>query len=79
MESERNFIVMNKINDYLKKYETKLVLYMYDAFIFDYSFADGKDFIFKLKNMIEENGKFPTKVEAGYDFKEMVDITPKFV
>lgn len=78
MESERNFIIMSKINNYLENYETKLVLYMYDAFIFDYSFADGKEFIFKVKDILEENGKFPTKVEAGYNFHDLMDITAKF-
>jgi len=57
------------------KYESKLVLYSYDSFLFDFNINDGTGFLNAVKNIIEQNGKFPTKISRGLNYHEMEDIT----
>ena len=40
---------------------------------------DGLNYLKKVKEIIEQNGKFPVKVSWGVDYHEMKDITEKFV
>ena len=65
-ETYTNVEKINKIQDYLggeypKK--TKLVLYIYDAFIFDVSKMDGKQTLIDLQNILSD--KFPIKLKVG--------------
>ena len=53
--------MLEKILDYLKDKKTKLVLYTYDAFLFDYSKEDGKQLLTELKDMI----KYPINIKQG--------------
>jgi hypothetical protein len=39
---------------------------------------DGLDFLKKVKDIIEQGGKFPVKVGKGWNYHEMEDITRKF-
>ena len=47
----------------MKDKKTKLVLYIYDAFIFDVSKQDGKQTLIDLENILSE--KFPIKLKVG--------------
>ena len=60
-ETSTNVIILEKILDYLKDKKTKLVLYTYDAFLFDYSKEDGKQLLTELKDMI----KYPINIKQG--------------
>ena len=62
-ETYTNVEKINKIQNYLKDKKTKLVLYIYDAFIFDVSKQDGKQTLLDLENILSE--KFPIKVKSG--------------
>ena len=62
-ETETNIRKIQVIQDYLKDKKTKLVLYIYDAFIFDVSKQDGKQTLLDLENILSE--KFPIKVKSG--------------
>ena len=75
-ETENNMNVITGIKDYLKDKHTKLVLYNYDSFLFDYCQKDGKNILNEIKNIIENN-KFPTKVKAGKNYNSLVDVTEK--
>ena len=75
-ETENNMNVITGIKDYLKDKHTKLVLYNYDSFLFDYCQKDGKNILNEIKNIIENN-KFPTKVKAGKNYDSLVDVTEK--
>ena len=62
-ETEANIRKIKKIQDYLKTKETRLVLYIYDAFIFDVSKQDGKQTLIDLQTIL--NDKFPIKLKTG--------------
>jgi hypothetical protein len=40
---------------------------------------DGLDYLIDVKNILEQNGKYPVKVSSGTNYHEMKDITEKFV
>ena len=75
-ETEKNCLVLVKIQEFLKKYETVLVLYTYDSFLFDVSVKDGRDFFLELKYIIEY-GKFPTATKIGNNYGKMKEIEIK--
>ena len=62
-ETYTNVEKINEIQDYLENKKTKLVLYIYDAFIFDVSKTDGKQTLIDLQNILSE--KFPIKLKVG--------------
>ena len=62
-ETETNIRKIQVIQDYLKDKKTKLVLYIYDAFIFDVSKLDGKQTLIDLENILSD--KFPIKLKIG--------------
>ena len=62
-ETETNIRKIQVIQDYLKTKKTRLVLYIYDAFIFDVSKEDGKQTLLDLENILNE--KFPIKIKVG--------------
>jgi hypothetical protein len=62
-ETETNIRKIKIIQDYLKTKQTKLVLYIYDAFVFDVSKADGKQTLIDLQTIL--NDKFPVKLKTG--------------
>jgi len=79
METESNMKVLNKLISEIKDYESKLVLYSYDSFLLDFNMSDGLDYLNKVKNILEQDGKFPVKVAWGTNYHDMKDITEKFV
>jgi hypothetical protein len=54
---------MKVVQDYLKDKKTRLVLYIYDAFIFDVAKSDGKKLLTDLQAILSE--KFPVKIKTG--------------
>ena len=78
-ETEANMDVISDIRTVLEGNKSKLVLYQYDSFLFDFDPKDGKNLIIKLKNIIEKSGKFPTKVKVGNNYNKMLDVTEKFI
>ena len=62
----------------LEGYKSKLILYSYDSFLFDFHLDDGLDFIKRVKGIVECKGKYPVKVAKGSNYHEMRDITRKF-
>jgi hypothetical protein len=76
-ETEYNMKVVSELQLTLKPYKSKLVLYQYDSFLFDFCLEDGKKFIQDMKNTIEQNGKFPVSIAKGLNYHEIKDITEK--
>jgi hypothetical protein len=78
METENNVKILNELQPKLENYESKLVLYNYDSFLFDFNTKDGLDFLNMVKETIESGGKYPVKISRGVNYHEMQDITEKF-
>ena len=78
-ETENNMRMLTDLISHLKEinYESKLVLYSYDSFLFDFNMNDGTKFLKMVKSIIEQNGKYPTKVSKGTNYHNMEDITEK--
>ena len=79
METESNMRVLTKLIPKIKDDKSKLILYSYDSFLFDFNMEDGLDYLIDVKNILEQNGKYPVKVSSGTNYHEMKDITEKFV
>ena len=76
-ETEYNMKMLSNLTDVVEPYKSKLILYQYDSFLFDFCLDDGKDFLQKVRTTIEQNGKFPVKVAKGINYHEIKDITEK--
>ena len=94
-ETEVNIKKILDIQDYLlgkhddKVKKTKLVLYGYDSFLFDFSTQDGVETLKEIKTILEDEicylpinrieppvePYFMTKSKMGYNYGEMKDIT----
>ena len=79
METENNMKVLSELIPKIKDYKSKLILYSYDSFLLDFNMEDGLDYIMKVKEILEQKGKYPVKVSWGLNYHEMKDITEKFV
>jgi len=63
-ETSNNVAMLDNILNYLKDKKTKLVLYTYDAFLFDYSKEDGKQLLTDIKELIH----YPINVKQGKSY-----------
>lgn len=73
-ETERNMAVIHNILLRTKPYSSKLILYTYDAFLWDFDKRDGAMLIKLIKEELEQNGKFPVKLEIGPDYSNMIEV-----
>ncbi len=78
METENNVKLLSDLIPKLQKYNSKLVLYNYDSFLFDFDTTDGLEFLSVVRQTIESDGKYPVKISKGVNYHEMQDITEKF-
>lgn len=76
-ETERNMAVIHNILLRIQSFSSKLILYTYDSFLFDFNKKDGAEILFIIKTELEQNGKFPTKVEIGPDYANMISAEIK--
>ena len=67
LETSRNILILKEVLRYLKDKKTKLVLYTYDALLFDFHKEDGKGTLEKLQEILESDGKYPTKLKYAKD------------
>ena len=79
METENNMKALSELIPKIKDYKSKLILYSYDSFLFDFNMEDGLDYLKEVKEILEQDGKYPVKVGWGLNYHEMKDITEKFV
>jgi hypothetical protein len=68
-ETSTNIKLLGKIFDNLEKKKTKVVLYTYDAFLFDYSKEDG-DILQDIVNMLE----YPVTIKQGNTYHGLTKI-----
>jgi hypothetical protein len=72
-ETERNIFVINDIIKYLCNKKSKLILYNYDSFLFDYSKEDGKQTFYDLQKILEQ-GEYKTSCKYGSNYQEMNNL-----
>jgi len=72
-ETEQNIIITNDIFKVLAGYNSKLVLYTYDSFLFDFNMLDGINFMRDIKKVM----KFPIKAQFGANYDDMKDVSNK--
>ena len=81
LETESNIKKILLIQDYLLKKKTKLVLYGYDSFLFDFSQQDGVETLKDIKSILEAgtslDNKHFTKSKMGLNYGDMKDITKR--
>jgi hypothetical protein len=70
METSTNVKMLIDILEYLKDKQTKIVLYTYDAFLFDYAESDGKQTLIDIKQLI----KYPVNIKMGKSYHELNKI-----
>ena len=75
-ETESNIKTIIELKNYLYGKKTKLVLYGYDSFTFDYSKEDGVSTLTELKNILERNGHM-IKAKAGSNYGDMKEISER--
>ena len=68
-ETSTNIELLEKVLDYLKGKKTKIILYTYDAFLFDYSKEDG-DILQDIVNMLE----YPVTIKQGNTYHGLTKI-----
>ena len=67
LETSNNITILKEVLRYLQNKKTKLVLYTYDSFLFDFHKEDGKETLEKLKELMECDGRFPIKFKFNKD------------
>jgi hypothetical protein len=75
-ETEKNIKTIIELQRYLYKRNTSIILYMYDAFLIDFSEKDGIETLKNIKKILESDN-YLTKAKLGYNYSEMKDITHK--
>tara|TARA_B100002019_G_scaffold60227_1_gene51608 strand:- start:1184 stop:2470 length:1287 start_codon:yes stop_codon:yes gene_type:complete len=72
-ETEKNCEVILKLNDFLKDVQSKMILYTYDAFLFDVHKNDF-ELIKKMQPIITSNDKYPVRTYMGRTYGDMKQI-----
>lgn len=73
-ETEYNVLNIKKIFNLLKNKKSKLILYIFDAFLLDYSNEDGKHTLKEIKEILTNNNKFSLKIKYGKNLGELKTI-----
>jgi len=70
LETETNLKTLVKLSEFLEPYESKLIMYHYDSFLFDFSINDSTECIDGIKSILEREGH-PVKMKRGMNYGEM--------
>jgi len=70
-ETENNMIIIDKINNFLKDYSSKIILYMYDSILIDFNMNDGKDVLLKILDLFKNN-KYEISIYNGINYLNMI-------
>jgi len=68
-ETEYNITLLSKIFELLKNKKSKMVLYVYDSMLFDFSLEDDKETLYSLQKLISSD--FPIKTKKGYTYSSL--------
>ena len=67
LETARNILILKDVLRYLKDKKTKIVLYTYDAILFDFHKEDGKETLEEVQRLMESGKKYPIKFKFSKD------------
>ena len=70
VETERNILILDKLSRLDMGQKTIPILYTYDSILFD-GHEDDIEYIKEVKRIMEKDG-FPTEVESGNNYGNMV-------
>ena len=73
-ETELSSDAMVRIFKVLEDHKSKLILYTYDSFAFDFNLDDGKSLIMQIKEVMI----YPSRVSIGINYGDMNDVSSKF-
>ena len=68
LESSNNVIILWEIIKLLKGKKSKLILYTYDSFLFDFDKSEAKALYKEIKNIFKSK-KLKTKISYGTNYK----------
>ena len=69
LETVNNVKKLDKLKDYLKDKQSKVLLVVYDSILIDYAVSDGKGTLAHIKDILEEGGyKVKAKKGDNYNF-----------
>ena len=71
LETERNIVILKSLLKEIKDFKSKLVLYHYDSFLFDYNKNDGDKFVEIVQKELQRDG-FPVKMKRGKNYDELI-------
>ena len=74
LETEFSVRRMMQVQNTLKDYKTKLILYTYDSLLFDVPVTEAKEVLIKVKNILQ-GGDFPVKCKVGNIYSKMNNIS----
>ena len=67
LETARNILILKDVLRYLKNKKTKIVLYTYDAILFDFHKEDGRETLEEVQRLMESGKKYPVKFKFSKD------------
>lgn len=67
LETARNILILKDVLRYLKDKKTKIVLYTYDAILFDFHKEDGRETLEEVQRIMESGGNYPVKFKFSKD------------
>ena len=70
LETESNVLILKEVFKVMSGYKSKLVLYTYDSFTFDYTPSDGEQFFTDIKNAM----KYPVKGQIGDTYNTLESL-----
>ena len=74
VETEVSVQKMQRVLNYLKSYETKLILYTYDSLLFDVPMHEAQTVLPEIKSILQQ-GNFPIKSSVGGIYSKMKSIS----
>ena len=75
LEMEETMAILDTLTSFNKGYKSKMILYTYDSLLIDFHKDDGGKYIKQYQKILECNGKYPVKVQAGYDYQLLKNVT----
>ena len=79
METEQNLISLLGLQKLFEGWRSKIVLYNYDSFLIDFSMEDGGGLLLDVISYLEQDKKFPVRVNYGKNFNEMKELNPQYL